>query len=204
MTASPKMSPLAKAQTLAPGDGYSAFDPALARDLAALVIADHRTKFLGDHLEVERLATVHNLGQEGLAITRIVLCGKVVTLICVPADKWSGPLRFRLRALKAEAATLGHRCVLVPANFVRRQPRLENSQAIMRNRAVRVSATARLRIVGLLIDQGWATIMDCCSALDHPDAVGALFHLIAVGTIRIDLNQPITPFTIVELTSTAQ
>jgi len=202
MTASRKLllSATAKAHQ---DDDNSVFDHELAKDMAALAIADNRTKFLGGDAEVERLALLHNLGREGIAITKIDSFGKVVTLICVPADKWSGQIRCRLRALKTEAANIGHRCVLVPANFVRRQPRLENSQAIMRNRGVHVSATARLRIVGLLIDQGWSTIMDCCSVLDHQDAVGALFHLIAIGTIKIDLNQPITPFSLVELTSAA-
>jgi hypothetical protein len=124
------------------------------------------------------------------------------SLVCVPTRLWNraGAMAMFF-ALKSAAMSLGHRVVIVPETFIRRQPRLENSIMVSAAAHVEVNATDRMVILEFLLEHGGGTLSEVASLIRHPDPVAAVLHLVTVGALDIDLNAPILPATEIRFAS---
>ena len=95
----------------------------------------------------------------------------------------------------------GH-VVVVSQGIVDRQPRLGNASIIgVAGRRVRVSSTARMKVLAHLIENGDCQLSDLAStiAADHPDPYGAILNLVSNDVLRIDLAKVLSPTSMVGL-----
>jgi hypothetical protein len=174
----------------------------LSRSLEALVRANRSLLALGRNDEIEQLSLEVGLAEFDLVCFDVRIRNRRASIVCVPSRLWNRPGAMSMFfELKAEAATLGHRVVLVPESFVRRQPRLDNARLVSAAADIQINATDRMSILEFLLENGGGTLSDVASLVRHPDPVGAILHLVTVGALDIDLNAPILPATEVRFAS---
>ena len=170
--------------------------------MACVATAMPGIRVLGPDPLVEQLQGLCQLRQEDLVVLRIKANDHPVTLIGVPTRAWHRPaVKRNLSLLKRAATREGHRVVLVPQSYIRRQPRLANSQLIAKCASLSVSATDRSAIVRFLTEMPVSDLDDAASVVGGPDPVGCVLKLVTEGLLEIDLEHPITPYSRVSVRS---
>lgn len=172
----------------------------LREQIIDLVRAYRRSEYIGGNAMVETMAQEIGFEPHDLCICDIRINGRLVTLICVPHNVWNRAYAMgRVIDLRFRARKAGYNVVLVPQGFVERQPRSDNASMLRRLAKVRVDATTRMIILAHLIENGDCALAELADLIEHPDPFGAVLHLVAVGAVSIDINQCITPYTMVGL-----
>lgn len=166
----------------------------LRRCLEALIRANRSVLMLGRNDEIEDLARGLGIADPDYVCFDLRVKRQRASVICVPSRLWVRPAAMSaFFELKAAGAALGHRIVLVPEQFVRRQPRLDNARMVASTLDVEIDPTDRMNILEFLLEHGGGTLSDVAGLVRHPDPVAAVLHLVTVGALDIDLNAPILP-----------
>ena len=102
--------------------------------------------------------------------------------------------------VKRMAAHAKRRLILIPAGRIRRPTFISNCAIIGSSAATSVTATLRMTIVEQLIADPMSTIRDCATAItSHDDPIGAVFSMVSHGFLRVDLQKPLRPDSLVSL-----
>jgi hypothetical protein len=174
----------------------------LARGVDALVLASVSVRSLGNNTAVAGLAEELGLGAHDYVCVELALEHRRATIVCVPTRLWHQPYAMATFFRLKEGATVGgHRTVLVPESFIRRQPRLDNAMMVSAAADIDIDASDRMSILAFLLENGGGTLAEVASLVGHPDPVGAVLHLVTVGALDIDLDAPILPTSQVHLAS---
>lgn len=177
----------------------------LRRGLEALIRSNRNVTGLGQNEEVEQLADELGLDSHELACLDVRIRNRRATIACVPSRLWNRPgAMATFYELKSAAAALGHRVILVPAGFIRRQPRLDNAFMVSDAIDIQINASDRMAILEFMIENGEGTLSDVASLVRHPDPVAAILHLVTVGVLDIDLDAPIRPTSEVRFANAAE
>lgn len=162
----------------------------------ALLRSNRRLIVIGENEAVHDLALDHGLDRQDYCLFQVKLGARSVCLVCVPSSHWHyPPLMKRFLEMKAAAEFCGHQVLLVPETFIRRQPRLGNSQLLARSMDLEVTGTDRMTVMCFLLENGGGTLSEVAGLLQHDDPVGAVLHLASVGAVDIDLGAMIAPAT---------
>lgn len=173
----------------------------LHRQIRDLVQAYTEATYLGENRTVDELSFQLGFEPQDLCICDIRLKSRLVTLIVVPHQgRRRREAMPRLIDLRHQARTAGFHAILIPQTVVERQPRLGNASLLgMVASGVKVDATARMVILGHLIENGDCAISELAALIKHDDPYAAILHLAAVGALKIDLRRVISPSTLVGL-----
>lgn len=143
-------------------------------------------------------------GAPDMAVLRVAIAGTRYTMVCVPYDVWhSEEAKIRLMDLKRRANEALRNCILVPASFIEREPRLANSRAINDAVAVTVTMENRMAVLIHLVESGYSTLYDCAKVIDHPSPFSCVLSMVAMGIIRMDISKVMSPETRVDLADAA-
>lgn len=166
---------------------------------AAGWILSHERDFVAEQLASDMGYLPHDL-----IFMRLHLRTCEITAVIVPPRLWYRPDRKgRVLQLKRKLKRAGLRPTLVPSCYLNRQPQLQNAQLIASTAAVQVTATNRMRVAALLLEDPCSTISDCVQVLpEHPDPFGAVLKLVIEGTVEVDMSKPITPHSMISLAAT--
>ncbi|CAN7372910.1 hypothetical protein [Devosia sp. LjRoot3] len=173
----------------------------LRRSAEALLLSHRSIHFVGEHDEVSELCIALGLERHDFCALEVRIKSRRAVLICVPGRLWQRSDDMSVfHDVKLVSATHGYQVILVPENFIRRQPRLDNAMLISGTAKVHVSPTDRMSILGHLIEHGDASIYDLAGLVKHGDPISAVLHLVTTGALYLDLNSRITPHSIINLT----
>lgn len=138
----------------------------------------------------------HDLACIQLWTTRCI----TFTLILIPLRLYYRPLwRRRAFELKAYLQATGKRCILAPASYLDRQPRLQNARLIAASRCERMSASDRITIMAR-IDEAVHLSLEDASSLSHAkDPTAAVLNLIAERALQIDTDKIIGPHSLLSM-----
>lgn len=176
----------------------------LHQQVRDLVSANPTCRYIGGNHAVEHIAASLGFEPHDLAIADVRIGRRIITLICVPHRLWDQPLpSARAVDLRFQAREAGHAAILVPQAVVEREPRLGNSQLLARTVHIRVDATSRMTIFAHLIENGPSCLSELAGLIEHADPFGAVLHLVTTGAIALNIEQCITPYTIVDMASPA-
>jgi hypothetical protein len=164
--------------------------------LEALIRANRKVLMLGRSGELEDLARELGIADHDYVCLDLRIGRQCASVVCIPSRLWVRPSAMALFfELKAAAVPLGYRVVLVPEQFVRRQPRLDNAKMVSATIDVEINPTDRMSILEYMLEHGGGTLAEVAGLVRHPDPVAAVLHLVTVGALDIDLNSPILPAT---------
>lgn len=176
----------------------------LQRQIRDLVTANPHCKYVGGNAAVENIAARLGFEPHDLAIADVKIGRRIVTMICVPHRVWDTPYTAAKSIdLRVEARMAGYNAILVPQAVVEREPRLGNSQRLARTAKFKVDATSRMAILHHLIEHGPSCLSELADVVVHVDPIGAVLHMATTGAVDIDLNQCITPYTLVDIATPA-
>lgn len=177
----------------------------LRRGAEALVRANRSVSYLGSNEEIAEMARDLGLEDHEHVSIDVRVRGRRASLVCVPSRLWNRPGAMALFfELKGASAALGHRVILVPESFIRRQPRLDNALMISGAADIEICASDRMSILEFLLENGGGTLSDVASLVRHPDPVSAVLHLVTVGALDIDLDAAILPASEVRFATAAE
>jgi hypothetical protein len=176
----------------------------LHQQLKDLITANPSCHYIGGNSGVERIAASAGFESHELAIADVRIGRRIVTLICVPHRIWDQSLpSARALDLRFQAREAGHAAILVPQAVVEREPRLGNSQLLARTVKIKVDATSRMAVLAYLIENGASCLAELAGLIDHSDPFGAVLHMITTGAIALNIEQCITPYSLVDIASPA-
>lgn len=119
------------------------------------------------------------------------------TIIFVPLRLWYRPIwKRRAMELKGFLRERGKRCIIAPASFVDRQPRLQNAKLIATCARIHMTATDRLSVLAALVECHSMSIVDAASLIHGSDPAAALLGLVYKGALALDADKPIGPHTL--------
>lgn len=122
------------------------------------------------------------------------------TLILVPLRLWYRPLwRRRALELKRFLGTCGKRCVVAPASYLDRQPRLQNARLVAASRQARVSATDRMIVMAKLDEAATLSLTDASMLVHAADPAAAVLSLVSQRALSLDPDQTIGPHTVLSM-----
>lgn len=171
----------------------------LHSDIKSLARASGDHDYIGANAPVEAMAARLGFKSFDLAIADI-RCSTIVTFIVVPFAIWQDKvLRGRAIKLRSEAKSAGHHVILVPQAVLQREPRLSNARLVSRSAKLRLDATGVMSVLGHLVEHGASPVSELAELLTHFDPIGAIFGMLVNGDISIDMSEPITPMTLVDL-----
>lgn len=135
------------------------------------------------------------LRDERLAVLRVKLTSKVVTVVAVPSDIWTdGARRARVMALKRAAARSGRRMTLLPEGALRREPRLGNALVMAQAAQTTIGAEDRIAVMAALAEEPGIALGDLIQIVRHgPDRVAAVLSLARSGVVDVERRKPIGP-----------
>lgn len=172
----------------------------LHQQLRDLISANPACRYIGGNSAVEHMATRLGFAPHDLAIVDIKIGRRIVTLICVPHRIWDRTFpSAKAIDLRYQARQAGHAAVLVPQAVVEREPRLGNSQLLARTVHIKVDATQRMIVLAHLIEHGASCLSELAGLIEHADPFGAVLHLVTTGAIALNIEQCITPYTMVDI-----
>lgn len=176
----------------------------LHQQIRDLIAANPTCRYIGGNAAVEHIAFRAGFEPHELAIADVRIGRRIVTLICVPHRIWDQPLpSARVIDLRFRAREAGHAAILVPQAVVEREPRLGNSQLLARTVNVKVDATARMTVLAHLIENGACCLSELAGLIEHHDPFGAVLHLVTTGVIALNIEQCITPYSMVDIANPA-
>jgi hypothetical protein len=174
----------------------------LHHQIRDLITANSHCKYIGGNKPVEAIAAKLGFQPHDLAIADVKIGKRIVTMICVPHRAWDTPYTAAKSVeLRVEARMAGYNAILVPQAVVEREPRLGNSQLLARTAKFKVDATTRMAVLHYLIEHGPSCLSELADIVTHIDPFGAVLHLATTGAVEIDLEQCITPYTMVDIAS---
>lgn len=135
-----------------------------------------------------------------LAAWQVWTKGGSFTIIFVPLRLWYRP-NWKRRAfeLKAYLQGRGKRCIIAPASFVDRQPRLQNAKLIATCGRVHLTATDTMNILAAMVERNSISIIDATSLIHSSDPAAALLGLVYKGALALDPDKPIGPHTLLRV-----
>lgn len=176
----------------------------LRKNAISLLQARPESVPLGDDGLVSSIAKMEGLGARDVTILRVAISGTRYTLVCVPHVVWHDEdCKPRLMAIRRRANQARRNCVLVPASFIEREPRLTNSRAINDALGVAVTMENRMAVLIHLVENGYSTLYDCANVIEHPNPFSCVLSMVAMGIIRMDLSKVMTPETRIDLADAA-
>ena len=174
----------------------------LHQQLRDLITANPSCKYIGGNSAVESIAARLGFEPHDLAITDVKIGRRIVTLICVPHRVWDRAFpSAKAIDLRFQARQAGHAAILVPQAAVEREPRLGNSQLLARTVNIKVDATSRMTVLAHLIEYGACCLSELAGLINHVDPFGAVLHLVTTGAIALNIEQCITPYSMVDIAS---
>jgi len=176
----------------------------LHQQVRDLITANPDCRYIGGNSAVEHIATRLGFEPHDLAIADVKIGRRIVTLIVVPHRIWDRPFpSAKAIDLRFQAREAGHAAILVPQAVVEREPRLGNSQLLARTVAIKVDATSRMAVLAHLIQHGPSCLSELAGLVTHTDPFGAVLHLVTTGAIALNIDQCITPYTMVDIPAPA-
>lgn len=176
----------------------------LHQQLRDLITANAACRYVGGNSTVENIAARCGFEPHELAIADVRIGRRIVTLICVPHRIWDQSLpSARAIDLRFQAREAGHAAILVPQAVVEREPRLGNSQLLARTVNIKVDATARMTVLAHLIENGACCLSELAGLIEHVDPFGAILHMVTSGAIALNVEQCITPYSMVDIAAPA-
>jgi hypothetical protein len=132
---------------------------------------------------------------ERLAVLRVKLTSKVVTVVAVPSDVWmDGARRARVLALKRAAVHSGRRMTVLPEGALRREPRLGNALVMAQASQTTMCAEDRIAVMAALVEEPGLALGDLIQIVRHgPDRVAAVLSLARSGVVDVERRRPIGP-----------
>jgi len=167
---------------------------------AQIIAADDRFTEVGADEAVMRIALRAGFRPHDLVIARVRLWHTTVTAVIAPPRFWHRDgERARLFLLKRQLRQAGVRCLLISGVHLKRQPQLDNARLIASAARIPVSATERMAVELFLTREPSSSIEECARIIcHHPDPFGAILRLLGDGSVRIRMNEPITPFSLID------
>lgn len=175
----------------------------LAQALFNYVSTHPSTIPLGLDPIVLQLLSAKGFSKFDIANLRLVARGVPLTALLVPTRIWRDPDgRAAMFEVKAEAGTLGTKCLLVPQRSMRGTVRAQVARTLALSHYVQVRRAHAEAVLQHLRTVRLASLAECASLLDgHDDPVGVVLALCARGELLIDRAQPIGPRTWVTFAS---
>jgi hypothetical protein len=122
------------------------------------------------------------------------------TVIFVPLRLWyRSNWKRRALELKCFLRARGKRCIISPASFVDRQPRLQNAKFIATCARFHVTATDRLNVLAALDEFHSLSIIEAAGLVHGSDPAAALLGLVHQGALALDPDKPIGPHTLLRV-----
>lgn len=122
------------------------------------------------------------------------------TVVFVPMRLWYRPVwRRRAFELKRYLRSTGTQCILAPASYLDREPRLQNARLVAASKRVELSATDRLLLLRKIDETSSLSLAEASACLDAKDPAAAVLHLVAERALSIDPDRMIGPHSIVAL-----
>ena len=145
---------------------------------------------------VEALEPCLGLGSAGLVSRRVrVADGRRLTVVGVPGSVWRSTAKTALLTLKAAAARVGRRVLLVPEGALDREPRMSDALLVAGCAGLAVAPADRLSLGAALIAASGslplADAAECMARADDP--VAAVLSLFAGRVVGLDLGRPLGP-----------
>lgn len=176
----------------------------LHQQVRDLITANPDCRYIGGNHAIEHIATRLGFEPHDLAIADVKIGRRIVTLIVVPHRIWDRSFpSAKAIDLRFQAREAGHAAILVPQAVVEREPRLGNSQLLARTVNIKVDVTSRMAVLAHLIENGASCLSELAGLMTHSDPFGAVLHLVTTGAIALNIDQCITPYTMVDLPSPA-
>lgn len=172
----------------------------LRRNAEALIAAHPAVTGLGGCDEAEDVCLANGLDLDDFALFDVRIRSRRAILICVPNRHWHDANTMRLFFdAKSGIASLGLSPMLVPQSFVERRPRLDNAFLIQGSLDIDVSPEDRMAILGFLIESGSGTLAELAGLVAGPNPISAVLHLVTLGALDIDLDQPFSPTSVMTI-----
>jgi hypothetical protein len=162
--------------------------------LRAYVYAHPKLTALGNDPLVNQLMRAAGFGATEFVVEHVAVRGRPVTVIVLPRHLWRDPdCRRALLEVKAAAAAMRSRCVLVPHSSIVGNKRARAATTIQQGRRARYSEQQLDAVLTHVRMARIATIADCAAILPtHVDPFSAILAMIARGYLDVDRDQPIT------------
>jgi hypothetical protein len=174
----------------------------LGRVIRDLIEAYPCLEYIGPDRRIEELARSFGLGPGDVVIMRAVAARRLVTVVGVLGTVWrSEAARRSLRDLREAARFTGTRLVVVPEHAATRTTRRRTARVIAEAAGIGITAEDRLAVMQHLIEEGDSTLHRCACVVSSAAPVSAVLAMASDGTVRIDLDHPLSPETRVELPS---
>jgi hypothetical protein len=119
------------------------------------------------------------------------------TVILVPLRLWYRTIwKRRAMELKRYLRALGKRCIIAPASYLDRQPRLQNARLIAASRRAEISATDRIVLLAKVDEAIGLSLDQASSCIQAKDPAAAVLYLIAERALCINPDRAIGPNTV--------
>lgn len=165
-----------------------------------LAMALPNVELIGDCPDAASIGDWIGLNRSDYVALDARVAGRATTLLCVPSRSWHcGETMEMLTSLRELLAVVDRRVVLVPESFIRRQPRLSNAALIAGSSHAGITASDRMRILAVLIEEDSATVLELASLVHSCDPVSSILRLVCEGSLQIDLERPILPTSLVRI-----
>lgn len=125
---------------------------------------------------------------------RVAVKGKVVVVIVLPRHLWrNAEIRHEALRVKADAASLRARCIVIPHSSIAGNLRARVAAKIAQGRSARYGAHHVDAVVEHVSRARITTIADCARVMPrHVDPFAVVLAMIARGFLDIDRDQPVT------------
>lgn len=172
----------------------------LGRIIRDLLEAHPHYEYLGPDRSIEDLVASFGLSTADLSITRAILGRRLVTVIAIASRAWRSPsTRLSLFRLREAAAFMDIRLLIVPESSARKRPRRDNARVVADAAGVRVSADDRMLVLRHLAENGDMALGDLATIIESATPFATILSMASNGAVDIDLDQRITPATIVRI-----
>jgi len=166
---------------------------------SAIAYAQPGVVALGDDPAIEHLAAAAGFEHYDLAILRLCVGNRKVTVVGVPTRIWRDPdAKASLLEMKRDAATFGTTCILVPQRSIKGTVRASIARDIARSRGVRYRRAQMDKVLAHLRAAGVSTIAATAAAIadDHDDPYAVVLSLASAGIVDLDRSGPLRASTL--------
>lgn len=172
----------------------------LARAFSTLLKVLPEFDRLGDGSDVIRDAALLGIDIAQVAAADVMLGRRSVSLLCISSRLWNSPDEMEVVFhLKRELYREGRDVLLVPEQFVRRQPRLENAAFLAGMPDVRITGTERLSILAYLGLYEAVPLSELAALISGDDPVSGILKLVVDGALEMNLDETILHSSMVRL-----